>query len=220
MVQYLFVVMVAFCLVGCSASNDVCTKPVCYQKTKPNIAFIPVKESVACNYNWDLSKELTDETLTALMEKNSLYVTPYLQFKNALDSTKECDYFSSDLNFANYFGNSDFLIVTELLKHETVPFNPAKNVEVTDGRKNYAQFQVLNMETRVRVLDLRFEHPKVILQKFIDSREIVSGSETKIDYSVLTPESDLFEKTPLYRGHNKMALQLAKEIENAIVCNW
>lgn len=203
-------------LAGCSQNSD--SNPVRYQKTKPNVAFVPLKESEPFCY-WDLGKELTDDTVQEMVTKNTVYITPYNQFKTALENTGECDYFSSDLNFANYFGSSDFLVVSELLRHEIVPFNPTARTDV-DHKKNFAQFQVLDLGTRVRVLDLRYENPKVILQKFVDTREIISGTETKIDYSEIRPENELYASTPLCRGHKKIAHELAREIESAILGNW
>ena len=120
MVRRLFTLSLCLIMAGCAKNSD--CNPVCYQKikTKPNVAFIPCIEGEGfCN--WDLGKELTNETLEDLVAKNTVYITPYVQFKNALDSTQDCDYFSSDLNFANYFSSSDFLVVSELLKHEVVP---------------------------------------------------------------------------------------------------
>lgn len=216
MTRHLFALGIGLCLTGCSQNTD--CNPICHQKTKPNVAFIPVVESVAC-CDWDLGKELTNETVEELASKNTVYLTPYIQFKSALDSTGDCDYFSSDLNFANYFGSSDFLVVSELLRHEVVPFSTLTKND-GDGKKNIAQMQVLDLGTRVRVLDLRYEQPKVILQKFVDTREIISGNESKIDYSELNPENELYAVTPLGRGHKKIARELSKEIESAILGNW
>jgi hypothetical protein len=174
---------------------------------------------VACDYQWDVSRELTDDTLNDLVEKNTVYVTPYVQFKPALENTSNCDYFGSDLNFANYFGQSDFLVVSELLSHELCPYTKEHFPEIAPKR-SYGPFQVLVLGTRVRVLDLRFEHPKVILQKFIETKEIVSNSEAAIDYSNISPENDHYLDTPLARGHQKIASEMANEIEGAILCNW
>ena len=69
-------------------------------------------------------------------------------------------------------------------------------------------------------MDLRYEHPKVILQKFVDTREFVSGIENKIDYSEVGPEHELYANTPMHRGHVKLAHELANEIETAILCHW
>ena len=217
MARYLFTLLLCLCFTGCTTRSDSNVNPLCYQKTKPNVAFIPLKESLQYPYQWDVSKELTDNILQALVNKNTVYITPYIHFKTALDFTAGCDYFSSDLNFANYFGVSDFLVVSELLTHEIIPYAGRSE---TEPKRNLAQFKTLKLGTRVRVLDLRYEHPKVILQKFVESHEIVSGTECRINYNEIGPEHELYQTTPLYRGHCKIANELANEIESAILCNW
>ena len=220
MVRTLFSLMVLLCFAGCTTTgSDSKVNPLCTQKTKPNVAFIPLKESSNCGYHWDISRELTDETLQALVNKNTVYITPYIHFKSAVDYTSDCDYFSSDLNFANYFGVADFLVISELLNHEVLPFTASRFPGI-QPKKNIAQFKVLALGTRVRVLDLRYEHPKVILQKFVETHEVISGQDCKINYQEMGPESEYYQTTPLYRGHCKIAHELANEIESAILCNW
>ena len=72
---------------------------------------------------------------------------------------------------------------------------------------------VLSLALRVRVLDLRKETPKVILQEVLDSDYVIARAYMNCDYSKHPWGTASFAYTPMGIAHNRLIRTVVSRIE-------
>ena len=72
---------------------------------------------------------------------------------------------------------------------------------------------VLSLALRVRVIDVRHETPKVILQEVLDQDYVVSRAYMNCDYSKKPWGTEAFNYTPMGMAHNRLVRELVSRIE-------
>ncbi|MCH9609880.1 MAG: hypothetical protein S4CHLAM45_13940 [Chlamydiales bacterium] len=186
-----------------------------YQKTgqvKPIVSVMPViNSSKVHDLTWNLSKEFTDEIRKRVFDSSKLYL---LREGGAVEYVKELN----DPNPVNLpvdakeqLGAAEYVIVAEFLDQHETPYGLA-------NRPNLEHVgSVLSLAMRVRVIDLRKEKPRVILQEVIDYDHIVAKPYLNTDYTKVAWGTDPFEQTPLGLAHSKIVRDLVAHAESYIV---
>ncbi len=200
-------------LTGCSRS---CRDTSLYQRTgqiKPIVTVMPVINSAADrSVPWDYSREFTDEIRKRMFDSSKLYL---LREGGSMEFAKELNIPNPEqlpIDAKDQLGATEFVVITEFLNQEEVPYG------LTSARPYLEEMgSVLSLAMRVRVVDVRKEQPKVILQDVIDYDHIIAKPYMKTDYVKASWGTEAFERTPLGAAHSKVVREVVAHVENYVI---
>ncbi len=182
---------------------------------KLRLALIQMIDSSDFYVPWHIDQELTSDLRYQLMCNGQLMVLPEEELYISATNLQSSDLFSTDLSFTQKFCDTDFLIALELLQHEIVPFSSEK-ISPCFPAQGLRCSSMLQMNLRLRIIDLTCEVPKVILQEVLSSNLIIPKEGENLDYEKHRWGTDTFSSTPLGQAHHRMICDLAARIENAL----
>lgn len=170
-----------------------------------------INNSGVHNLTWDLAKEFTDEIRKRVYDSSRLYL---LREGGTLEYAKELnDPNPTNLPFdvKEQMGAAEYVIVAELVDQHETPYG-------LENRPTHEQMgAVLSLAMRVRVIDLRKDKPKVILQEMIDYDYIIAQPYLKTDYKRNAWGTEAYEHTPYGMAHSKVIRDLVAHAESYIV---
>ncbi len=173
---------------------------------RPIIAVVPLIDHSDHGLAWNVADELTKGLYLSLLEKHDLYLMNHEKVSALLKKlSSENDPFGTNLAWVKrVFAGSEFVVFTELAQHEEVPLAAADSA---------AELQIA---LRVRVIDLRDQKPKVILQEVLRKTEHVARPFTKANFTQVPWGDELFEISPLGMTHAHVTKELASRIDDYI----
>lgn len=190
--------------------------------TRPKVALVPITQSSSClpeTYPKHHQNQITKELLDIIVFHNNLSLLPYFSFKEALEETKDVDYFGLDTSYASHFDQADFLLVAEVAEHKLVPYTQEKFPSLSPFR-GYGKCKVQVVSLRLRAFDLRYEEPRLILQELLTKEALVSEKEQRIDYMTLQPSHPNWQITPCGKLYQELAKEAAEQIECTLLSHW
>jgi hypothetical protein len=124
---------------------------------KPKVALVPIFDHGNDKAPFDLSHELTQNLFARLFSSGKFYLT--LDFEVlAKHASPENNPFVNDIEWIKESASpTEFLVFVELMEHRLTPN--------TEGSFAIVQSYTLEMSVRVKILDLRTQVPKIILQE-------------------------------------------------------
>lgn len=201
-------------LSGCIGQNRDTTLYHRSGRAKPIVAVLPVIDSTEeKRVGWDESREMTEEIRKRVFTSQKLYL---LREAGSQELAKE-------LNVPNpknlpkepleKLGAAEFVIVAELIDEKEMRYGYGGGSE-----KPYLEEvgAVLSLALRVRVLDIRNQQPKVILQEVLNHEQIVGRPYLNCDYEKAPWGTEAYERTPLGISHTKIARELVARVEGYV----
>lgn len=178
---------------------------------KPVVALVPVFDSAKSDVSWNLSDELTASIQNLIQRKDKLFLMDRKKVRVSTSHLKENNNpFSSDLSWVKKtFSQNEFVVFLELIEHEEVPY--VSNVP-SDKCSS-----MLNMSMRVRVLDLRPEKPKIVLQELIHASHHIPLSFTKENFNQAPYPEDSFSVTPIGLAHEQLTKEIVERVQDYIL---
>lgn len=125
---------------------------------KPAVALVPVINNCCLDMPWDLSEELTDSIRFEAMQHGDLYLLSKDQVQADLARMGNVDFFGRDISFSKQFSDANYVVILELLEHWIKP-----------GSCN----STLVMKMRIRVIDIRCQTPRIVLQEVFGGTKIL-----------------------------------------------
>ncbi|MCH9811876.1 hypothetical protein K0U07_03820 [bacterium] len=200
-------------LVGCG-SKTTYTSQVQYHDNgvaKPKVAIVKVIDSSKHSLDWDLSSEFTELFLEQLFTNAKFYLTDdFHMIETSRLVNLELSPYSADVSWIKEMNSSsEFVIFTEVLEHtitspESTSYNPIKNLKT------------LHLSMRVRVLDIRFDTPKIVLQEVINKNYTIPFHFGSYDENKGTLAKNTFSISPLGIAHKSILSEITKEVEEYI----
>jgi hypothetical protein len=171
-------------------------------------------DSTCYDIPWSLSEELSSLINQKIVRQNNVYI-----------SKKEEGFFlsSHDNPFENNiewvkksFKPNEFVVFLELLEHDDIPLtkttkNPKK---LPESRKEASN---LNMSIRLRIIDIRGDTPKIVLQEMIQDTFYMANNIDKIDYNIVTWGTDEYATSPMGIAHSQFVKQITERITDYIL---
>ncbi len=177
-------------------------------RQKPIVAVLPVIDTTTTNtLSWDLSEELTDELRKRVYDSKKIYLLRDGGNQEMAKLLSTPNPKAIPLAAASDLGAAQFAVVAEIFEQEEEGFGI-----MPMGLRGDAG-SVLSVALRVRVLDVRDETPKVILQEVIDTDYVISRAYMNCDYDRFRWGSDAFVNTPMGIAHNRLIRTLVSRIE-------
>jgi len=206
----------ALILTGChdDQSNQKTAQLSGNVSSKPIVAIVPVIDSTENQIPWDLSNELTALVQYRLAQKNKLFLVDLSKTRAQAKKIKEGNNpFGPDLSWTKAaFPNDEFVVFMELIKHEEFFINDKKKpAEIKDCAAD------LNLGMRVRVVDLRGESPKVVLQEIVENSVYLPKQFTSANLYQVPWGKANFTTTPLGLAHVELTKEIALRVEDYIL---
>ncbi len=179
-------------------------------RAKPIVAVASVIDATSSEFPWSLSEELTDSIVHKVSEKGVLYV-------NSPDGIALADNpFGSDLSWVKReFADQEFAVFLELVEHETVPANmsrkQAANLSPQEVSTN------LNMAVRLRVLDLRGDEPRIVLQEMVRESYYTPKSLLRPNYAISGWGTQEYASTPMGIAHGQLVQEVSTRLNDYIL---
>lgn len=180
--------------------------------TKPVVAIVPVFDNSESGLGWDLSDELTYSLTSRLATRNKIAVVDPQRARIKTRKLKSIhNPFGNDLSWLKQaFASEDFIVFLELIEHREY----LKDVPEASLPENRAAELELGM--RVRILDLRGNQPKIVLQEIIQDSHFIPKQFTSYNFDQSPWNSEGFNISPVGIAHTLLIKELCSRIEDYI----
>ena len=209
---FLFLGVAALICGGCARQYRDTTLYQLSGRQKPIVAVLPVINYVADDeLKWDLSRELTDEIRKRVYDSKRIYL---LRENGSMEIAKALS--TPNPNAIPYsalsgLGAAGFAVVAELIEQEEQSYGVAKASMDDSVRSEIGA--VLSLALRVRVIDVRHETPKIILQEVLDQDFVIARAYMRADYEKNPWGTEAYNRTPMGLAHGRLVRELVARIE-------
>lgn len=205
--RYLSTVILSVLAVGCSHTSDFMTRYHEDGRAKPVAAIASMIDTTSFDANWSLSEELTSMVVAQVGQSGKIFVIP-----KGDDSFAE-NPFGQELSWVKRdFSGQEFVVFLELVEHEISPVSKwKKETPLQEVSSN------LNMAVRLRVIDVRGQSPKVVLQEMVRESYFIPKTLIPIDYNVSNWGSPEFQKTPMGIAHAQIVQEIGARVSDYIL---
>lgn len=204
--RYLLALTALALLAGCNrGSNDEMSRFHEDGRIKPSIAIASMLDTTSFDASWNLSDEITQGVMSRIASTGEVYV------HSEQESPFTQNPFDNDLSWMKReFHSEEFVAFLELVEHEFAPVN-TKGVSAHESSSN------LNMSVRLRVIDLRSDSPKIVLQQMIRDSYFIPKTLIPSDYSIDVWGTEGYHRTPMGVAHSQLIGEIANRIADYII---
>ncbi|MBI3900935.1 MAG: hypothetical protein HY324_02135 [Chlamydiia bacterium] len=174
-------------------------------RAKP-VAVIPtIIDTTSFDVPWSVAEELTTSIVDSVLASGQVYIRSGDEF-SVIENP-----FGTDLSWTKQeFAGQQFAVFLELVEHELTPAFSQRSKD--EPRGNY-----LNMGVRLRVVDIRGETPKIVLQEIVRDSYYIPKSFFPPDYQITGWGCEEYVKTPLGIAHAKLTQEISERIIDYIL---
>lgn len=174
-------------------------------RIKPSVSVASVLDTTSFDAFWSLSDELTQGVMNQIASTGKVFV------RSQEESPFTENPFASDLSWMKReFQGEEFVVFLELVEHEFAPVR-------TKGAVPQEASSNLNMAVRIRVVDLRHETPKIVLQEMVRDSYFVPKTLIPTDYSVDVWGTEGYRKSPMGIAHAGLIQEIASRIADYVL---
>ena len=175
-------------------------------RIKPSVAIASMLDTTSFDASWSLSEELTKGVMQQISSTGEIFV------HSQEESPFTDNPFGSDLSWMKReFQGEEFVAFLELVEHEFAPVRSKGSSNDQESPSN------LNMAVRLRVVDLRGERPKIVLQEMIRDSYFVPKNLIPTDYSVDVWGTEGYRKSAMGVAHSGFIQEIASRIADYIL---
>lgn len=205
----------AILIAGCSSksSNEGAMRLHDDGRAKPYVTIVPMLDSTSYDIPWSLSEEFSTTIKSRLSKLGGLCIAK----DRDIQLTSDENPFDTNISWLKKVFNSDeFIVFLELVEHEDVPVaktlkDPSKLNEFRRSSSN------LNIAVRLRIVDVRTEKPKILLQEIIKDSFYMANSIDKADYNKVSWGTEEYNTSPLGIAHAQFSKQLIERIYDYVM---
>lgn len=182
-------------------------------RAKPYVTIVPMLDSTSYDIPWSLSEEFSTTIKTRLSNQGNICIAKDKEIQLSSDENP----FDTNISWVKKAFNSDeFVVFLELVEHDEVPI--AKTIKdpskINEFRRNAAN---LNMSVRLRIVDVRGDKPKILLQEMIKDSYYMTNSIDKADYNKVAWGTEEYKTSPLGIAHTQFSNQLIERIYDYVM---
>ncbi len=212
-----------FVVLGVALTSTSCVRSYrdtsLYQSTgqiKPIVSVMPVINTTGQQGpDWDYAREFTDEIRKRVFDSSRLYLLREggsMALAREFSTPNPMEIPSDIKSRLGAASAAEYVVVTEFLDQKEIPYETASSRATQEEAG-----AVLSVALRVRVIDLRGDTPKVVLQEIIDQEHMVAKPYLKTDYTKASWGTDAYASTPLGMAHSKVVRELVAHVESYII---
>lgn len=194
-------------VVGCCRDRCEMTRYHEDGRAKPVVLVPAIIDTSSFDAPWSVSEELTAELTDRFSAGGELYV-----------ASNEESYFTenpfgADLSWMKReFPGQEFVVFLELVEHEAVPTDKTKR----DLPPQEISFD-LNTAVRMRVIDLRGEMARIVLQETIRHSHFIPKALIPTNYNVVTWGTPEYEESAMKMAHAALVNEVAARVTDYIL---
>lgn len=147
---------------------------------KPKIVLLPMSDITG---QCDRAQDLMQNIRYHLMDRGNLFVYSEEAVNRQLAKMGPVSFFSSDLSFSRQFCPADFVVALELVECRSELYG---NVEDACMPPHLQRKNLLMVKLRVRVIDLRYNEPIIVLQEIMSRNLLIPNrkiNDEEVDVS-------------------------------------
>lgn len=217
MFRYIISLFLMILMSGCQTCKDNgknCTRFHDDGRAKPVALIIPMLDSSCYDVPWSLSEEFSSFIESSIKNTGKIF----------LQEKDDRAYFSSHHNpFGNNiswmkksFKPGEFVIFLELVEHENISIlktvkDPTK---VPASRRSASN---LHMAIRLRIVDIRGDKPKIVLQEMLRDTCYMSNNIDNPDYNYIKWGSEEYKNSPMGIAHKNFAKEIVDRITDYVM---
>lgn len=198
-------------LAACSKNNN--TEMSLYHedgRAKPVIAVASMIDTTSFDCPWSLSEELTSMVVKKIEGGGKIFV------QSNVDSPFAENPFGNDLSWVKReFQNQEFVVFLELVEHAAIPVLRGNKKLINPSPPELSTN--LEMAVRIRVLDLRSQTPKIVLQEMVRESYYIPKTLLPTDYNQTVWGSDEYQNTPMGIAHRQLIQEIALRVSDYIL---
>lgn len=201
----------------CGSCVQNCRDTTLYQRTgrqKAIVAVMPIIDHTSeHHFPWDLSREFTDEVRKRVYDSSKVYL---LRDGGSLEIAEQLNTPDPKMipeSAIKALGAAEFVVVGELIDQKQIPYGLPR---CKDNPSLEEVGAVLSLALRVRVIDIRHEKPKIVLQEVLNHEHVVARAYINTDYSKSAWGTESFERTPMGMAHNRLVRELLARVETYV----
>lgn len=176
---------------------------------KPHIALIPVVDDSNSDVPWSLAQEMNSGIRFQAMDSGELYLLSRQEMLDGLPQTQNINLFGTDLSYAKGFCNADFVVAVELIEHQEQQYDKYKHSCVLNLSGN-----VLVMKARLRIIDVRCQEPRVLLQEIVKLDQSIPRKICGCDFNLIPYGAESYPQTPYALAHKGFQSLIVRRIED------
>ncbi len=200
-------VLLALFFVGCSHNSDVAARYHEDGRAKPITSIVAMIDTTSFDVPWSISDELTSMIVSEVGKSGKIFV---LQKEDDVFTENP---FGQDLSWVKReFTDREFAVFMELVEHEITPVASSKKETPLQELSSNLQIAV-----RLRVIDIRGETPKIVLQEMVRSSYFIPKTMIPVNYNSTTWGSPEFSKSPMGVAHAQVVQEIASRVTDYIL---
>lgn len=203
--RYLPIFFLALLAAGCCGrcKNESAIRYHDDGRAKPMVAVPAMIDTTSFDVPWSVSEELTSSIVNGIAKGGKIYIQSQDDFAIASNP------FSGDLSWMKReFQNQEFAVFLELAEHDLTPSRGSSDSDISN---NFC------LGIRVRVVDLRGEQPKIVLQEMIRESYYVPKTFLPVDYNSVVWGTEEYINSPMGVAHAQLAEQVAARVSEYIL---
>jgi len=182
-------------------------------EASPAVAIAPVIDNSESGLGWSLSDELTYSLSSRLVQKTKLSIANPQQTGAQLKKAKSIgNPFGNELQWIKTtFPGEDFVVFMELIEHRE---------KLRESKIQAAPETLpaeLDLSLRLRIVDLRGQKPKVILQEILQDSHFIPRQFTSYNFQQSPWNSEDFTLSPIGIAHALLIKELCARIEDYVL---
>lgn len=167
---------------------------------RPIVAFLPVGDNTQNGgLPWDVSKELT-ERCSHPNKRVQIEIIPQKEVAAVVASLKGKNLQRQEPAFFRQFKGTDFVALVEILNH------------TNQGHKA----NIVSIQARLKVIDLRDGNAKLILNKLIEANQMIAFTQPPVDYTRTGWGTNEYAYTPVALAHEKLCDDIITRVQAAV----
>lgn len=203
-------VAIAIIFASCSGkvSQDQFTKYYDDGRAKPVIAIAPIIDTTSFDSSWSIAEEFSSTLFSKLLSKGTLF----LNNENEKYLTTAENPFSNDLSWVKKeFSPNEFVIFLEIVEHNLIPVDRTQTIDSPETSSH------LNVAVRIRIVDIRGNTPKIVLQELVRESQYFSRVLIPFDYSKFHWGTEEYNSSPMGEAHANIVKQLVERINDYVL---
>ena len=183
-------------------------------RAKPTVVLVPVFDRSNAELAWSLSEEMTAAIRSRLLKRGNFYLAhPSMVSQYTAHLTHKDDPFGTDISWTKEaFQSHEFVIFAEVVQHHL--HEKTSNESFLDKLTPSGE---LDMTMRLRIVDLRGNEAKIILQEMISQNHLLPKSSIELPKDELKWKRKTYFVSPLGFAHLQMSKEVSRRVEDYIL---
>lgn len=171
---------------------------------KPKVIFLSCNHQVPSDEQFDI--DITSEIRYQMMDRNMLFLLDDDIVQESIHALGPCDFSNKDLSFCKSFRQADFIFILDMLDSSL----SCKKVRFEGLFDKHFGRGVVNLKARLKVIDIRFENPQVILYEIVETSQGISLRPDLIEQIYSCREYEMIK--------NRFVCEIVSKVEQMIFC--